>query len=73
MSSVSETSTPDVNNSTTEKNNYSGKPPSLNGDAAQFSWWKIKMYSHIIGIDDELCDIIGEKRIFLESFKNVFS
>jgi len=56
---VNETLTPDVNNTTTsEKNNYSGKPSSFNGDATQFSWWKRKMYSHIIGIYDELWDII---------------
>ena len=36
------------NNSTSEKNNYSVRPPSFNGDATQFSWWKSKMYSHII-------------------------
>lgn len=30
------------------------KPPFFNGNATQLSWWKSKMYSYIIGIDDEL-------------------
>lgn len=30
----------------------------FNGDPETFSWWKGKMYSHIIGIDEELRDII---------------
>jgi len=55
ISYVSETSTSDVNNtSTSDKNSYSVKPPSFNGDATQFSWWKRKICSHIIDIDDEL-------------------
>jgi len=55
MTSISETSNSDVNNiSTTEKNNYSAKPSFLNGDATQFSWWKNKMNSYIIVIDDEI-------------------
>lgn len=46
------------NTSTSEKNNYSIRPPSFNGDAAKFSWWKSKMYSHIIEVDDNRWDII---------------
>lgn len=39
----------DYNNTfTCEKNNYSARPPSFNGDFAQFSWWKSKMYNLII-------------------------
>ena len=26
----------------------------FNGDPEIFSWWKTKMYSHVIGMDDEL-------------------
>jgi len=55
MPFVSETSTRDVNNtSTSEKNSYFVKPISFNGDATHFSWWKSKMYNYIIEIDDEL-------------------
>jgi len=55
MSFVSETSTPDVDNTSIfEKNSYSVKHPSFKGDVTQFSWWKSKIYSHIIGVDDEL-------------------
>jgi len=46
MSSISEASNPDVNNtSTTEKNIDSAEPPFFNGDVTQFSWWKNKMDS----------------------------
>ena len=43
-----------TNTSTSEKNNYFMRPPSFNGDVAHFSWWKSKMYNHIIGVDDQL-------------------
>ena len=36
------------------------KPPMFNGDPEMFSWWKTKMYSHIMGMDDELWDILEE-------------
>ena len=36
------------------------KPPMFNGDPKMFSWWKSKMYSHIIGMDEELWDILEE-------------
>ncbi|PNY05238.1 serine/threonine protein kinase SRPK1 [Trifolium pratense] len=40
---------------------YSGrKTPIFNGDAANFEWWKDRIYSHITGIDDELWDIVEE-------------
>ena len=32
----------------------------FNGDPKMFSWWKSKMYSHIIGMDEELWDILEE-------------
>ena len=32
----------------------------FNGDPEMFSWWKSKMYSHIIGMDEELWDILEE-------------
>jgi hypothetical protein len=59
MSSVSETSTLDVSNaSTSDKNSYSFKHPSFNGDATKISWSKSKIYIHVISVDDELRDII---------------
>jgi hypothetical protein len=30
------------------------KAPKFNGDSSMFSWWKDRIYSHLIGIDDEL-------------------
>jgi len=36
------------------------KPPMFNGDPEMFSRWKTKMYSHIMGMDDELWDILEE-------------
>ena len=50
----------DYDTSPTEKNNYSMRPLSFNGDATQFSWGKSQMYNHIIGVDDELWDIIED-------------
>ena len=32
----------------------------LSTTAKMFSWWKTKMYSHIIGMDEELWDILEE-------------
>jgi len=49
--------------SNTNKNERSAnhnKPPMFNGDPEMFSWWKTKMYSHIMGMDDELWDILEE-------------
>ena len=48
-------------NSTISKHKRSAnhnKPPMFNGDPEMFSWWKTKMYSHIIGMDEELWDIL---------------
>src|SRR4030067_176583 len=36
------------------------RPPLFTGEAEKFPWWKSKLYSHIIGIDDELWDIIED-------------
>jgi hypothetical protein len=32
----------------------------FNGDPDTFSWWKTKMYRHIMGIDEELWDILED-------------
>lgn len=36
------------------------KPPTINGDSTEFECCKIKMYTHIIGLDYELWDIIED-------------
>ncbi|WJX24389.1 25S rRNA (cytosine(2870)-C(5))-methyltransferase [Trifolium repens] len=38
----------------------SNKAPKFNGDASTFSWWKDRIYSHLIGLDDELWDLVEE-------------
>ncbi|KAK2435510.1 gag-protease polyprotein [Trifolium repens] len=38
----------------------SNKAPKFNGDASTFSWWKDRIYSHLIGFDDELWDLVEE-------------
>jgi len=43
-----------------ERSANHNKPPMFNGDPEMFSWWKSKMYSHIIGMDEELWDILEE-------------
>src|SRR4030067_3186383 len=43
-----------------ERSFNNSRPPSFTGEAEKFPWWKSKLYSHIIGIDDELLDIIED-------------
>src|SRR4030067_697766 len=43
-----------------ERSFNNSRPPSFTGEAEKFPWWKSKLYSHIIGIDDELWDIIED-------------
>jgi len=43
-----------------ERSANHNKPPMFNGDPEMFSWWKTKMYSHIMGMDDELWEILEE-------------
>lgn len=45
---------------TSEENNYTIKSPTFSGDTTEFEWWKSNMYTHIIGIDDELWDILED-------------
>src|SRR4030067_2512625 len=54
------TSTPYNYENDKERNSHSSRPPLFTGEAEKFSWWKSKLYSHIIGIDDELWDIIED-------------
>ncbi|KEH15595.1 hypothetical protein MTR_0758s0030 [Medicago truncatula] len=46
--------------STSYKSSSSIKPPMFNRDPDTFSWWKTKMYSHIMGLDEELCDVLED-------------
>ncbi|WJX25131.1 hypothetical protein P8452_14201 [Trifolium repens] len=43
-----------------EDNKTSNKAPKFNGDASNFSWWKDRIYSHLIGLDDELWVLVEE-------------
>ena len=48
------------NTSKHEKSANHNKPPMFNVDPEMFSWWKTKMYSHVIGMDDELWDVLED-------------
>ena len=37
-----------------------GKIPKFNGDPEEFSWWKTNFYSYVMGLDEELWDILEE-------------
>ena len=43
-----------------EKKVDSGKVPKFNGDPEEFSWWKTNFYSYIMGLDEELWDILED-------------
>ena len=47
---------------TEDKSSGSGsnKPPMVNGDHETFSWWKTKMYTHIMGLDEERWDVLED-------------
>lgn len=45
---------------TSKKNNYTARPPCFSGDSTEFEWWKSKTHTHIIGIDDDLWDIMED-------------
>jgi len=46
--------------STSDKKSDSGIDPMFNGDPEEFSWWKTNMYIYIMGLDDELWEILEE-------------
>jgi len=48
------------NTSKHERSSNHNKPPMFNGGPKMFSWWKTKMYSHVIGMDDELWDVLED-------------
>ena len=43
-----------------EKIHYYAKPQAFNGYSTHFEWWKRKMYTYIIGLDDELLDLLKD-------------
>jgi len=43
-----------------DKKTDSNKAPRFNGDPEEFSWWKTKMYSHIMGLNEELWDVLED-------------
>ena len=43
-----------------DKKSDSSKAPRFNGNPEEFSQWKTNMYSHIMGLDDELWDILED-------------
>ena len=46
------------NNNRNERSAHHNKPPMFNGDPEMFSW--TKMYSHIMGMDEELWDVLED-------------
>ena len=45
---------------TEDKKSDSNETPWFNGDPEEFSWWKTKMYSYIMGLDEELWDVLED-------------
>jgi len=43
-----------------DKKADSGKVSMFNGDPEEFSWWKTNFYSYIMGLDEELRDILED-------------
>ena len=43
-----------------DKKAESGKVPRFNGDPEEFSWWKTNFYSYVMGLDEELWDILED-------------
>jgi len=43
-----------------DKNAESGKVPKFNGDPEEFSWWITNFYSYVMGLDEELLDILED-------------
>jgi hypothetical protein len=42
-----------------KKSNF-GKIPKFNGDPEEFCWWKTNFYSYVMGLDEELWDILED-------------
>lgn len=48
------------NQSAFGQNNYIARPSTFSGDSTEFEWWKSKIYTYIIGLNDELWDILED-------------
>ena len=48
------------NNNKNERSSNHNKPPMFNVDPEMLSWWKTKMYSHIMGMDEKLWDVLED-------------
>jgi len=46
-----------------DKKAESGKVPRFNGDPEEFSWWKTNFYSDVMGLDEEIWDILEEELV----------
>jgi len=43
-----------------DKKSHSNKASRFNGDPEEFSWLKTKMYSYIMGLDEEIWDVLED-------------
>jgi len=43
-----------------DKKSDTGKVPKFNGDPEESCWWKTNFYSYVMGLDEELWDILEE-------------
>jgi len=43
-----------------DKKAESRKVPRFNGDPKEFSWWKTNFYSYVMGLNEELCDVLED-------------
>jgi len=59
-SETEESRTVPYNYGTGDMKSDAPRPLMFTGDPKKISWCKIKMYSHIIGVNDELWDIIED-------------
>jgi len=50
----------DYGTSDEKSSDSNNKAPRFNGDHGTFSRWKTKMYSYIMGLDEELWDILED-------------
>lgn len=52
--------TPRGNNNHDQSTSYIARLPTLSGNSIEFDWWKSKIYTHIIGLEDELWHIFED-------------
>ncbi|PNX62385.1 F-box/LRR-repeat protein [Trifolium pratense] len=49
----------DFGTTSNDKDSSSSRIPLFSGNSTKFSWWKRKMKSHVIGIDEVLWEIVN--------------